>query len=111
MLSEIASDPKLEIAHVLTMDLVEYSTLLITDQTRVMADLNKIVRNTSRFLKAEAEGKLIRIPTGDGMALVFFNDPEAPLECAMEIAAALKNHPRLNCAWAFTAGRSIRLSM
>src|SRR5438046_9220050 len=94
MLSEIASDPKLEIAHVLTLDLVEYSTLLITDQTRVMADLNKIVRNTPRFLKAEAEGKLIRIPTGDGMALVFFNQPEARLECASEVAAPLTHHSK-----------------
>ena len=104
MLSEIASDPKLEIAHVLTLDLVEYSTLLITDQTRVMADLNKIVRNTPRFLKAEAEGKLIRIPTGDGMALVFFNNPEAPLECAMEIAAALKNHSEIKLRMGIHSG-------
>ena len=104
MLSEIASDPKLEIAHVLTMDLVEYSTLLITDQTRVMADLNKIVRSTPRFLKAEAAEKLIRIPTGDGMALVFFNDPEAPLECAMEIAAALKNHSEIRLRMGIHSG-------
>src|SRR5438067_11905 len=104
MLSEIASDPKLEIAHVLTLDLVEYSTLLITDQTRVTADLNKIVRNTPRFLKAEAEGKLIRIPTGDGMALVFFNNPEAPLECAMEIAAALKNHSEIKLRMGIHSG-------
>src|SRR5437773_4684551 len=104
MLSEIAADPKLEIAHVLTLDLVEYSTLLITDQTRVMADLNKIVRNTPRFLKAEAEGKLIRIPTGDGMALVFFNNPEAPLECAMEIAAALKNHSKIKLRMGIHSG-------
>src|SRR6266566_3651819 len=104
MLSEIASDSKLEIAHVLTLDLVEYSTLRITDQTRVMADLNKIVRNTPRFLKAEAEGKLIRIPTGDGMALVFFNNPEAPLECAMEIAAALKNHSEIKLRMGIHSG-------
>src|SRR5216110_1105264 len=69
-----------------------------------MADLNKIVRNTPRFLKAEAEGKLIRITTGDGMALVFFNNPEAPLECAMEIAAALKNHSEIKLRMGIHSG-------
>jgi TolB-like protein/Flp pilus assembly protein TadD len=87
------SDPKLEIAHVLTMDVVEYSTLLITEQSKIMADLNRMVRSTARFCRAEAEGKLLRLPTGDGMALVFFNDPEAPIECAMEISAANKGQP------------------
>jgi hypothetical protein len=66
------SDPKVEIAHVLTMDVVEYSTLLITEQSRVMAELKQIVRNTVHFRCAEAEGKLICLPTGDGMLLVFF---------------------------------------
>ncbi len=95
MSADIASDLKLEIAHVLTMDLVEYSTLLITQQKQVMADLNKIVRDTAQFRKAETSGKLIRLPTGDGMALVFFDDPEAPVECAMEITTATKCHPEI----------------
>jgi TolB-like protein/Flp pilus assembly protein TadD len=93
MPSGATSDPKVEIAHVLTMDVVEYSTLLITDQTRVMAELTRVVKETARFRRAEAEGKLIRLPTGDGMLLVFFDDPHAPIECAMEIATAMKSHP------------------
>src|SRR5438046_5329628 len=87
--------PKVEIAHVLTMDVVEYSTLLITEQTQVMGELTSVVKNTQRFQRGESEGKLVRIPTGDGMALVFFDDPQAPIECGMEIAAALKSHPEI----------------
>jgi len=87
--------PKVEIAHVLTMDVVEYSTLLITEQTQVMGELTSVVKNTRRFQRGESEGKLVRIPTGDGMALVFFDDPQAPIECGMEIAAALKSHPEI----------------
>ena len=95
MPSDATSDPKVEIAHVLTMDVVEYSRLLITEQTRLMAELTRIVKETARFRRGEAEGKLIRVPTGDGMLLVFFDNPEAPLECAREIATALKNHPEI----------------
>ena len=86
-------NPKLEIAHVLTMDIVEYSKLLITEQSQIMAQLTRLVREAARFRRAEVAGKLLRLPTGDGIALVFFNDPEAPIECAMEIAAAIKNNP------------------
>jgi TolB-like protein/thioredoxin-like negative regulator of GroEL len=93
MTLEAESEAKMEIAHVLNMDLVAYSTLLITEQTRVLAELARIVKNTPRCLRAEAEGKLIRVPTGDGMLLVFFDDPEAPIACAVEIATAIKNHP------------------
>jgi len=82
MAADVESHPKLEIAHVLTTDVVHYSTLLITEQTRVMGELTRIVKDTARFRRAEAEGKLIRVPTGDGMLLVFFDDPEAPIECA-----------------------------
>ena len=87
--------PKVEIAHVLTTDVVDYSTLLITEQTQVMGELTSVVKNTQRFQRGESEGKLVRIPTGDGMALVFFDDPQAPIECGMEIAAALKSHPEI----------------
>ena len=77
------------------MDIVEYSTLLITEQTRVMGELKNIVKSSERFRRAEADGKLVRIPTGDGIALVFFSEPDAPIECAMEISAALKSHPEI----------------
>jgi Adenylate cyclase, family 3 (some proteins contain HAMP domain) len=86
-------NPKLEIAHVLTMDIVEYSKLLITEQSKIMAQLTRLVRETARFRRAEVAGKLLRLPTGDGIVLVFFDDPEAPVECASEISAAIKNHP------------------
>jgi TolB-like protein/Flp pilus assembly protein TadD len=104
MAPEAKSDLKLEIAHVLTMDVVQYSTLLITDQARVMAELTTIVKGTQRFRRAEAEEKLIRIPTGDGMALVFFDDPQAPIECAMEIATALKSHPEIRLRMGIHSG-------
>jgi TolB-like protein/class 3 adenylate cyclase len=86
------ANAKVEIAHVLTVDVVEYSKLLITEQTSVIAELTNIVKNTERFRFTEAAGTLVRIPTGDGMALVFFDDPQAPIDCAVEISMALKNH-------------------
>jgi adenylate cyclase len=90
---EHPAHPKMEIAHVLAMDVVGYSTLLIDDQSRLIAELTRLVRETARFRAAEAEGKLIRLPTGDGMDLVFFDNLEAPLECAIQITAALKSLP------------------
>src|SRR5213079_729906 len=104
MSSDRPSDPKLEIAHVLAMDVVGYSTLLINEQSRVLADLNRIVRETARFREADAQGKLLRLPTGDGMALVFFNHPEAPIECAMEIAAAMKSSPEIRLRMGIHSG-------
>ncbi len=97
-------NPKVEIAHILTMDVVEYSTLLITEQTHVMTELTSIVKKTQRFGRSEAEGKLLRLPTGDGMALVFFDDPEAPIECAMEISAAIKSHPEIRLRMGIHSG-------
>ena len=91
MTSEPESGSKVEIAHVLNMDVVGYSTLLITHQTHVIAELTRIVKEAARFRRAEAEGKLVRVPTGDGMLLVFFDDPQAPIECAMEISEAMKS--------------------
>ena len=85
-------DPRMEIGHVLAMDIVGYSQLLIHEQSDLLKRLNDIVRETEQFRAADAEGKLIRLPTGDGMALVFFSDPKAPIECATEIAAALRHH-------------------
>jgi adenylate cyclase len=94
----------MEIAHLLTMDLVGYSSLLIDEQSRILAELNRIVRGGTRFRVAEAAGKLLRIPTGDGMALVFSHDPEAPLECAMEISAALQSHPEIRIRMGIHSG-------
>jgi TolB-like protein/Flp pilus assembly protein TadD/class 3 adenylate cyclase len=102
--AEPAVDPKLEIAHVLVMDVVGYSTLLINEQSRVLADLNRVVREAARFREADTQGKLLRLPTGDGMALVFFNDPEAPIECAMEIAAAMKSSPEIRLRMGIHSG-------
>src|SRR6266496_1884257 len=85
----------LEIAHVLFMDVVGYSKLLVNEQREMMQQLNQIVRKTAQFQTSEANGKLISIPSGDGMALVFFQSLEEPVQCALEISRALKNHPRL----------------
>jgi TolB-like protein/Tfp pilus assembly protein PilF len=74
---------------------VGYSKLLVNEQREVVEQLNRTVRKTPQFRKSEGAGKLIRIPVGDGMALVFFQTPEEPVQCAMEIARALKNHPHI----------------
>ena len=98
------SAPKVTIAHVLSMDVVGYSLLLITNQTRVMNELTNIVKGTEQFRRSDGEGKLMRIPTGDGMSLVFFDDPQAPIECATEIAAALKDHPNISLRMGIHSG-------
>ena len=95
MPAETKSDLRLEIAHVLFVDIVGYSKLLINEQRESLEELNQIVLGTDAFLTAEAAGKLTRLPTGDGMALVFSNAPEAPVECALQISKALKGHPEL----------------
>src|SRR5436305_4778147 len=85
----------LEIAHVLFMDVVGFSKLLINDQSEILEQLNRLVRETPHFREAEAAGKLIRLATGDGMALVFSNSAEAPVECALEISKALQSYPQI----------------
>jgi len=95
MPSERSSDVKFEIGHVLFIDIVGYSKLLINEQSEQLQTLKEIVRGTEQFRLAEAEGKLLRLPTGDGGALVFRNSPEAPVLCALEISKALKSHPEL----------------
>src|SRR5437763_7745176 len=85
----------LETAHVLFIDVVGYSKLLVNEQREVLQQLNNVVRSAPQFGKSNAAGKLIRIPSGDGMALVFFQSPEEPVHCAMEIARALKNDPQV----------------
>jgi len=91
MTTELESDAELEIGHVLFMDIVGFSKLLVDEQTKCSSHLNQIARNTEQFRIAEAAGRLIRLPTGDGMVLVFFTGPEAPARCAMEIARSLKD--------------------
>ena len=93
MSSEPEPDLELEIAHILLIDVVGYSKLLVNGQIELLERLNRIVRNTAHFRAAEAQRKLMRIPTGDGMALLFFDAPEAPVQCALEISAALKEEP------------------
>ena len=88
-------DPQLEIAHILLIDVVGYSKLLIDEQIEFLKELNQIVRSTECFRTAETAGKLIRVPTGDGMALLFFRSPEEPVRCALEISRTLKDHPHI----------------
>src|SRR5215468_4694858 len=89
------SDLKFEIGHVLFIDIVGYSKLLIDEQSERIQQLREIVRATEQFRSAEAQGKLMRLPTGDGGALVFRTSAEAPVLCALEISKALKAHPEL----------------
>ena len=96
MAEEEKTKPRLEIAHVLFIDIVDYSKLRINQQSEILRQLNAIVSGTSEFREAESEGKLIRLPTGDGMALVFRTTPEAPAQCALEISRALENHPNIH---------------
>jgi len=95
MSSEHSSDVKFEIGHVLFIDIVGYSKLLINEQSEQIQKLKQIVRSTEQFRLAQAEGKLLRLPTGDGGALVFRTSLEAPVLCSMEIARALKEYPKL----------------
>ena len=95
---------ELEIAHVLFIDIVGYSKLSINDQHAAVEELNRIVRASEQFQRAEAASRLIRIPTGDGMALVFYTSPEAPVRCAVEIGGALKEHPRLQLRMGIHSG-------
>src|SRR5437016_7148958 len=95
MPAKLKTERHLETAHVLFIDVVGYSKLLVNEQREVVQELNQLVRKTPQFRKSEAAGKLIRIPVGDGMALVFFQTPEEPVQCAMEIARTLKKHPHI----------------
>jgi class 3 adenylate cyclase len=104
MPSESSSDVKFEIGHVLFIDIVGYSKLFINEQSEQIQTLRKIVRGTEQFRLAEAEGKLVRLPTGDGGALVFRNSPEAPVLCALEISKELKNHPELHLRMGIHSG-------
>ena len=104
MASEIKKEIELEIAHVLFIDIVGYSKLLIDEQRDYSHTLNEVVRETDSFRAADAAGKLTRLPTGDGMALVFATTPDAPVSCALEISKALRSHPELRVRMGIHSG-------
>src|SRR4029453_10578512 len=104
MPAETKAALRLEIGHGLFIDIVSYSRLLISEQSELLGELNDVVRGTEHFRSAEAEGRLIRLPTGDGMALVFRNNPEEPVRCALEISQALEKHPKLQVRMGIHSG-------
>src|SRR5437762_9692154 len=93
--AETKPDLPLEISHLLLIDVTGYSKLLVDDQIELLQELNQIVHRTEPFRMAEASGKLRRVPTGDGMALLFFHSPEEPVRCALEISRTLQDHPHI----------------
>src|SRR5881394_3736530 len=95
MSAEVKKEIELEIAHLLLIDVVGYSKLLVNEQIELLQELNQIVRGTECFRSAEASDKLIRVPTGDGMALLFFHSPEEPVRCALEISRTLQDHSHI----------------
>src|SRR5438094_4646562 len=104
MSAEIKKEIQLEIAHVLFIDIVGYSKLSINEQHAAVQELNRIVRASEQFQRAETANRLLKIPTGDGMALVFYTTPEAPAQCAVEISRALKEYPRLQLRMGIHSG-------
>jgi TolB-like protein/class 3 adenylate cyclase len=104
MAAEVKKEIELEIAHVLFIDIVGYSKLLINEQRALLDKLNHVVRQTDQFRNGEEAGHLLKLPTGDGMALVFRNSPEAPVECALEISRALKQDPALRVRMGIHSG-------
>ncbi len=104
MSADVKPDLELEIAHLLLIDVVGYSRLLVNEQIELLQELNQIVRSTECFRTAETKGRLIRVPTGDGMALLFFRSPEEPVRCALEISQTLKNHPHIQLRMGIHSG-------
>src|SRR5262249_34256835 len=104
MSANVKEEIELEIAHVLFVDIVGYSKLLITEQRERLEALNEIVRNTAQFRSSDANGMLVRIPTGDGMALIFRDTVEAPLRCAVEISQAVKIHREIQIRMGIHSG-------
>jgi eukaryotic-like serine/threonine-protein kinase len=100
----------LEIAHVFFMDIVAYSMLPMDQQQGRLCDLQDAVRKTSEFIRAQRDDQLIRLPTGDGMALVFFGDPEAPVRCALELSQALREHPEIKLRMGIHTGPVYRIA-
>ena len=104
MPTEPSAEVKFEIGHVLFIDIVSYSKMLITEQSELLQTLKQIARGTEQFRLAKAEGKLLGLPTGDGGALVFRTSPEAPVLCAIEISKELKRHPELRVRMGIHSG-------
>src|SRR6185436_11247924 len=104
MPAEVKKEIQLEIAHVLFIDIVGYSKLSDNEQHAAVEELNQVVRASEQFQRAEAAGRLLKIATGDGMALVFYTSPEAPAQCAVEVSRALKEHPRLHVRMGIHSG-------
>src|SRR6266536_1642802 len=104
MAAEVKKEIELEIAHVLFLDIVGYSRLSVNEQHARVEELNEIVRLSEQFRKAQAANRILKIPTGDGMALVFYKSPEEPAQCAFEISRALKEHPRLKIRMGIHSG-------
>src|SRR6266513_3194704 len=104
MAAEVNKEIELEIAYVLFIDIVGYSKLVTSEQRRLLELLNRIVHDSEHFRKAEANSRLVTVPTGDGMALVFYNTPEAPVECALEISSVAKEHPELKLRMGIHSG-------
>src|SRR5213082_1336567 len=104
MPAETKKEIGLEIAHVLFIDIVGYSKLSVNEQHAAVEELNQVVRSSEQFQRAEAANRLLKIPTGDGMALVFYTSPEAPAQCAVEISRALTEHPRLQLRMGIHSG-------
>src|ERR1700747_2793282 len=104
MAAEIKKEIGLEIGHVLFIDIVGYSKLLIDEQRDYLHTLNEVVRRTDSFRAADAAGKLTHLPTGDGMALVFATTPDTPVSCALEISKALRSHPELQVRMGIHSG-------
>ena len=104
MPTDSESDLQLEIGHVLLIDIVGYSKLLITEQREQLQALNEIVRNTAQFCASDAKGMLVRVPTGDGMALIFRDSVEAPVRCAVEISESIKAHPEIHLRMGIHSG-------
>src|SRR4030095_6429633 len=108
--AEPTPDLQLEIAHILLIDVVGYSRLLVNEQIELLQELKQIVRSTECFRAAEARSELIRVPTGDGMALIFFHSPEEPAQCALEISKALQDHPRIRLRMGVHSGPVSRVT-
>ena len=104
MSDEVKPDLQPEIAHILLIDVVGYSKLLVNEQVELLQELNRIVRATPTFRAGESQGKLIRIPTGDGMALLFFQNLQQPAQCALEISGALQDRPHLQLRMGIHSG-------
>ena len=104
MAAEPPTVSRLEVGHVLFLDIVGYSKLLSDEQRKLFGLLNEIVRNTSQFRAAEAAGKLVRLSTGDGMVLAFFTTVDVPVRCALEISRKLREHPELKLRMGINSG-------